>query len=311
MHSVVSKRNVLVVFKRSAFDLAYSQQNTHMISLIEKNDPSVSKLIEAHAEHLNSLSLVEEALQEHPDKVNYRMVHRAGEKSFKDTDLVITVGGDGTFLWASKFVGGRDNPAMIGVNSAPGSSVGYYTACDAKAFKGQVLEDILKSPRQDFGDICQHLTRLRVSINGTTLKYFDRVLNDVLFTAEHPADMTRYVFKTDEGQEEQKSSGIWFSTPSGSTAAMLSAGGIVQPWNDDRVQYKVREPYKSILQWSNQIQRLTHGFIDAAGTGASITCKMRRGLVCPDGSTGSVAVTYGDKIDINVSGSRRLKILGK
>ncbi|MFA6049952.1 MAG: NAD(+)/NADH kinase [Candidatus Paceibacterota bacterium] len=307
------KRNVLVVYKKSAFDLAFELNNEHMISLIQKNDPSVAKLIEAHAEHKRSIFLVEEALKERSHLVNYKMVYRADASDFNDIDLVVTVGGDGTFLWASKFINVKNKAAIIGVNSAPGSSVGYYTACNAISFHARILDNILQSPYRDFGDLSTHLTRMRLFINGVSPKFGGEILNDVLFTAAHPADMTRYVLTTEEGSEEQKSSGIWFSTPTGSTAAMLSAGGVVQPWDDDRIQYLVREPYKSILQHTNQIQRLTHGFFNAASGNiglVKIVCKMREGLVCPDGSTGSIPVSYGDVIEIGVAGYR-LRHLGK
>jgi NAD kinase len=43
-------------------------------------------------------------------------------------DLVVSVGGDGTFIRASHSVQEQSRTALLGVNSSPSSSFGFYSA---------------------------------------------------------------------------------------------------------------------------------------------------------------------------------------
>ena len=53
------------------------------------------------------------------------------------------------------------------------------------------------------------------------------ILNDILFANLYPAAVTRYKIKYNGRQEVHKSSGVWISTATGSTAAISAAGGKV------------------------------------------------------------------------------------
>lgn len=315
------KFQLLVVEKLSAHDLAYENGNTDMLALIKRRDPSIKALLLGHEEHTYSTNKLAEFLNspEVSKVCSWTRVYRDGLTAdhVRAADVLITLGGDGTFLWASKFIG-IGTCQIIGINSSPSTSVGYYTMGDISLFCQRFLWLLEERWVDDVS-----LTRLEYTINGhvptvSTQRY---VMNDVLFCAEHPADMSRYSIKTREGEEEQKSSGVWVCTPAGSTAAMLSAGGVVQGWTDRRLQYKVREPYKAITNPDKSFYRLVHGFINpllrASDTeeqkdddSMEIVCKMRRGLLCLDGSTITRPVTYGDKIIIKPS-RHSLRVLGK
>ena len=68
-------------------------------------------------------------------------------------------------------------------------------------------------------------------------------MNDLLVTSRNPAMMSRYVVTAGNRSERHASSGMWISTPAGSTAGIRSAGGTVMPLEGALVQYLVREPY--------------------------------------------------------------------
>lgn len=300
-------KKVLVIYKKSAYQLAKEQRNKKLLDLIERGDESVSSYKEVHETHQTTLSSIKTTLESFNfDQIDFR--YRANADKVNDYDLVITVGGDGTFLWASKFVG--CNVPMLGVNSAPGSSVGFYTCANASNFKevfmswkgyGSLASSSLSQKR---------VSRLKLEVNGEVMQ--DRILNDVFFAAAHPAAMSRYILTVpgDNGetlQEEQRSSGMWISTPCGSTGANLSAGGWPIPIDDVRGQYVVREPMKNFL-WGTE-HKLIHGFFKK-DQAVEITCKTRKALLACDGTTITFPVTTGDRIKVSHS-TECLNILGK
>ncbi|MFI5307658.1 MAG: NAD(+)/NADH kinase [Polyangiales bacterium] len=175
--------------------------------------------------------------------------HRSSDRETDAFDLVVTLGGDGTLLWASQGIGA--NQPVIAVNSAPQDSVGYF--CGVQ--RGQLadgLSDALSGKLR-----ATTLTRMRVELDRKTCS--TRVLNDALFSHSIPAATTRYAIRVRGREEEHKSSGVWISTAAGSSAAICSAGGQVQPISSKRLQFLVREPY-------------------AFG---KTPCRLRRGLIGP------------------------------
>ena len=124
---------------------------------------------------------------------------------------MITVGGDGTLLSASHAV---TRVPMLGVNSAPSHSVGFF--CGAK--RGQARPAILSAVSGDLHKMV--LSRMSVRVNGKTIT--DRVLNEALYCHASPAATTRYILRLGDVEEEQKSSGFWIGPAAGSTAARFA-----------------------------------------------------------------------------------------
>src|SRR5947208_2543078 len=115
-NSAPKLRRVLVVVKKT----------TYQADIIEEKDPRLARLLsagnqaavrmkEAHGDHVGTLDVVERALSQRG--IDYKCIGR-GELAaeLNGTDLVITIGGDGTFLDASHSL--TDIP-LLGVNSAP------------------------------------------------------------------------------------------------------------------------------------------------------------------------------------------------
>jgi len=146
--------------------------------------------------------------------------------------LIITVGGDGTFLTVARHC--RATPVM-GVNSSPSTSTGHYCIAHPDTF-----EPLLNAWR---GGLLKTtaLARIRGEIEGQRLPH--DALNDVLFANRTPVSSTRYALRIGDATELQLSSGIWVATASGSTAAIHSCGGEIRPMHDHRLQWRVREPY--------------------------------------------------------------------
>ena len=162
-----------------------------------------------------------------------RVVERAdfgGVES--DEVLVVTVGGDGTMLDVSHRVLGTP---VLAFNSDPDRSVGYFCAADATQADEMVISFADGSAKS------KRLCRIGLVVDGVAYPY--PCMNDLLVTNQNPAMMSRYVFSAGQRIETHASSGLWISTPAGSTAGIRSAGGTVMPLEGSLIQYLVREPY--------------------------------------------------------------------
>lgn len=197
-------------------------------------------------------------------------------------DLVVVVGGDGTVLDVSHRV--VDTP-MLAINSDPQRSIGYFSACDASGTRRALRRFV------DDQSIRGTLHRLGVYLNGEKFAY--PCMNDLLVVNQHPAMMSRYILTAGELQESQNSSGIWISTPAGSTAGIRSAGGTVLPLRAAMLQYLVREPYNP-----RGPAYLLHRGIRHIDEGLHIRSLMPDGRIYVDGPYLEIPFDYGDELMI-------------
>jgi NAD+ kinase len=230
--STRSRRRVLVIYKKSMYQVhVIERKNRRLAELVAKRDRSVRRLLQAHREHLAGIELARKTLAQLGAQAVFRYRREAG--TAEAFDLVVTLGGDGTLLWASHIVG-ADVP-MIAINTAPKDSVGHFCAATRSEIPSALEAALNGSMRSG------KLTRMKVTADGETVT--SRVLNDVLFCHASPAATARYWLKANGTAETHKSSGVWAGPAAGSTAAQRSAGGRVLPPASKRLQYIVREPY--------------------------------------------------------------------
>lgn len=243
---------------------------------------STARLLLAHEEHLASVRSVKQELLARGIALTE---HAVGELP-APADLVITIGGDGTLIEASHFLRGRT--PILGVNSAPSSSVGFLTGCRAPTFADTFdgLEAGRLSPRS--------IARLAVRIGKRSL--VEPVLNDVLFCHENPAQTTRYRLTTPTDEEEQRSSGIWISTPAGSTAALRSAGGQPLPLDARSFAFAVREPYAP----PGSVVRIQRGVLPEKAI-LKLRCLLSPGFVYIDGAHRRYPVPFDEIITFRLS----------
>jgi NAD+ kinase len=268
------------------------QRDEALTELIVRSDRMVGPLREAHEAHVATVTEVERAL----DQVGAQIVvqRTAGEPFECDgLDLVITVGGDGTLLAASHYVGAIP---VLAINSAPSHSVGFF--CGAKS--GDALDAISSAIRGSLRSTV--LTRMQVAVNGTVSQA--RVLNDALFCHASPAATSRYVVRLGEVEEEQKSSGFWIGPAAGSTAAQRSAGGRVLPFSSTRLQLVVREPYTP----HGESYRFRHVLVGRE-TPVTVLSKVRDGRLFFDGPDSVLAIHYGDVVQFTQA-PEPLRLLG-
>ncbi|MGQ0640069.1 MAG: NAD(+)/NADH kinase [Gemmatimonadaceae bacterium] len=137
-------------------------------------------------------------------------------------DALITLGGDGTLLRAARLLGGREIP-ILGVNFG---QLGFLTACrrdDAElALTRLVQHDYVAEPR---------MVLETFAVGGPVTGERWYALNDVVLHITGKARMMRLRVEADGDLVGSfAADGLIVSTPTGSTAYSLSAGGpVVDP----------------------------------------------------------------------------------
>ncbi len=283
---------VLVVYKKSTYQRYAGRDHERLKQLISKHDVSVQGLLQEHEIHQETLRRAKKALRELGARAVLR--YRPEPMPEEPWDLIVTLGGDGTLLWASHLAG-AETP-MLAINSAPDTSVGYFCAGD-----GHDVDDVLAAALA--GRLKTHrLCRMQVDLDDRVIS--TRVLNDVLYCHQSPAATSRYVIRHGGEQERQMSSGVWVGPAAGSTAAIRSAGGKVLPIGSQKIQFVVREPYRGV---ANKY-RLVKGLV-GPGDDLCITSRMTKGRIFLDGTQKVHAVSIGQRIRLALS-EEPLTLLG-
>ncbi|MCL2320473.1 MAG: NAD(+)/NADH kinase [Oscillospiraceae bacterium] len=137
----------------------------------------------------------------------------------KDCDLMISLGGDGTLLGTVRAIFGSDIP-VLGINIG---NLGFLTAGEINE-NFEILSNIFKGNYNIEERIC-----LECSVNDSLIKYY--ALNDVVISKNLFSGIVKYSIEVDDKLYTHfYGDGVVISTPTGSTAYSLSAGGpIVLP----------------------------------------------------------------------------------
>ncbi len=134
------------------------------------------------------------------------------------TDLIIAMGGDGTILKPISLIPDKSVP-IFGINFG---SMGFLTACSPDRWEDAVYRIISDDYR------VEERIMLNVEIDG---KSAGDALNEAVVMTAVPVKMLHFEVRID-GQviDSIRADGVMISTPTGSTAYSMSAGGpIVDP----------------------------------------------------------------------------------
>lgn len=136
-------------------------------------------------------------------------------------DLLITFGGDGTFLEAVTFVR-KANIPMVGINSG---RLGFL----ASIHQDEILMAVNEIVNKQFE--IRELTLLEMEANGVEFDGFPYALNELAIHKRDSASMiTIHAHINGEFLNSYWADGLLIATPTGSTAYSLSVGGpIVHP----------------------------------------------------------------------------------
>ena len=178
--------------------------------------------------------------------------HGHAIKKFKG-DLIITLGGDGTFLWTAHQTTLPILPIRI---------EGHGFLCTAD------LEDLFNNLAAIRSKKYKIIKRMRIKctpLKGRTVKTKIRAMfgagyppavNEVAFARKRPSKVLRTEFTIDGVSFDFAGDGLLFSTPAGSTAYNSSAGGPIMDQNLEAVSivplYPFHHPIKPIILPANK-----------------------------------------------------------
>ena len=142
-------------------------------------------------------------------------------KDFLKIDFLLTLGGDGTILSAARAIGNRKTP-ILGVHVGELGFLAEVTIDD-------MFDRLNLVAQGDF--FIQNRMVLKAEIdNGNMPKTFYALNDFVIDRGKSQRLITMELFANNNFISKYKSDGLIFSTPTGSTAYSLSAGGpIVMP----------------------------------------------------------------------------------
>jgi len=140
----------------------------------------------------------------------------------EDIDCALVIGGDGTFIQASRLLFGHDVP-MLGINMG---TLGYLTEVEVQ----NVEEAIAQLMRGDYSIERRMMLYGSVFSQGTD-KISDVALNDIVLNRDGLMKIVHFdLYVNGQLLNSYQADGLIVSTPTGSTAYNLSAGGpIVEP----------------------------------------------------------------------------------
>jgi NAD+ kinase len=136
-----------------------------------------------------------------------------------DCDVVIVVGGDGSFIDASQFAIRNDIP-IIGINLG----------------KTGFLSEVEPTELNNLARICENNFKVEekmllsvniINADGEVLHSDRLAVNDIVISHTSYMGVAEFLVYTKEGGVKYRADGVVVSTPAGSTAYSLSAGGPV------------------------------------------------------------------------------------
>jgi len=277
-------KKVLLVYKKSAYSIYFMERRIQMAKGQKANvQKEIKRFKKAHDEHYAALRKIEHILNKHG--IDYTKCSRGRKINYAKFDLIITLGGDGTFLEASRNI---KDQVVIGINSALSYSVGKLCIGNIKNFE-KIIRHITE---QKF--TLNHWPRLRLKLEGH-VRPIDCV-NDILICHSNPAAVSRYYLKIGKLKEEQRDSGLWISTAAGSSGAIKSAGGKLFKNEEKKMQYMPRELYYGFSK------KYRHkGGVLRAGQRVAITSLMRSGMIYVDGTHYELKFPFNHTLNVAFS----------
>jgi len=279
-------RNVIVVYKKSTWELKRNSSDERVREYIVSHPEAVARWMESDARQKSCLVRVISSLKS-MDNVEFKTVYRANlqEIDFNNYDCVVSVGGDGTFLETSHYLAG--GIPLLGVNSDPYTSCGHFCSTNELSFFNKFSKSLLKEI--NYG-------RISLTIDGWEVPELS--LNEVLICDENPAAVSQYRI----GDDDFKSSGHLLATYCGQTAFIHHAGGSKMEYERDGEIYEDRF-----------IQGIPLVVKDAKPTyyegKVGVLSKMRKGKIYIDGEHISYDFHMGSRLTCEINNNHKLSVL--
>mgnify|MGYP001568086546 CR=1 FL=1 len=221
-------------------------------------------------------------------KLNFKLANRdkLNESQFKDKDLIIAVGGDGTFLRAAQFV---DKQLLLGVNADVKNKEGFFMKANEKDFEIKLKHIISNKFR------IRKLPRLEAYIDNKKIETL--ALNEFFIGPRKSYHAAKYFIEVGGIKERQKSSGILVTTPIGSYAWAKSCCNKTLSLDSEKYQFVVREPYEGKVF---RKYKLKYGILDKSEI-VIVSSEMLDGILVADSVSKEYIFKNGGKAIVKLS----------
>ncbi len=190
-------------------------------NMTRKNTESVTKLLLTELKTLGVTVFLEENLKGvfcEYDNINFTNIDFALEQA----DVVITVGGDGTFIKSAKESAEKDKPLLC-VNAG---NLAYLAGIESNEIS--LLKNLISG---DYKTEKRMMLKAEIKDKNGDVIYSSNCLNDaVVSRSGRIRVMNLSIFCNGAPLMDYSADGVIVSTPTGSTAYSLSAGGpVIEP----------------------------------------------------------------------------------
>lgn len=195
------------------------------IGLVIKNDDRAAAEAEKLRSWLEERNLVVYVDEPHFVENESNFIERTPLAELEDLDLVVVLGGDGTLLYAARTWGVKGVP-LLGVNMG---GLGFLTEISLESLN-PTLEKVLVG---DYSAESRMMLTVTVQ-RGNKVVALQNVLNDAVINKGALARILNLDVSIDrKGLTSYRADGLIISTPTGSTAYNLAAGGpIIYPTHE-------------------------------------------------------------------------------
>jgi NAD+ kinase len=205
-----SPAKILIVEKETRFE--YLQKNNQLDNLDKKKFDNIH---DDHQRHYSAHDSLVKNLEENSLQFVCIKDKQILETDFNDFEIVITLGGDGTFINSAAKVSSQK---IIGINSEPSKSIGglaKFTPSDIASICINICTDQLEVDNWD---------RLSAKVNGKELPYW--AINEILISKPNIYQTSKLHIKVGNTNGFCYGNGIIVATQRGSTAFYQSAKGV-------------------------------------------------------------------------------------
>lgn len=178
-----------------------------------------ARAVDLAAEIAERLEAADVAVSVDPETATVLDVEACSVQEMGACDLVISIGGDGTFLFAAR---GAGSTPVIGVNLG---EVGFLNAVPPEAAIETISAEVERF--QETGRI-QHRTVPRVTVEGSDVEGLSPALNEISIQGHqrgHVNGLSLEIRVDGSLYSTVRGDGVLVATPTGSTAYNLSEGG--------------------------------------------------------------------------------------
>ncbi len=271
-------------------------------NMTRRNTPDVTKELLKEFENLGVTVFLDEVFKSHFgqfDYINYCNI----EESIEESEMVVTVGGDGTFIKSAKLSAEKGKPLLC-VNAG---KLAYLAGLE-----GSELSLLCEIVKGNYKTEKRMMLTATIIDKGGKILYHSNCLNDAVVSRSGNIRIMKLSINCNNTPlMDYSADGVIVSTPTGSTAYSLSAGGpVIEPQIDSMLITPVcchSFFSRSVVLRPDSVLEISH---DNSGE-AVLSCDGEEAVLIPDGAIVKIETSTKKAEFIKVKNDTFIDILNK